>query len=116
MAENRNDNPQTWSLLGRFFHKINRLGEQNKLTWILGAVCVILIALNLTYSNKGHYSAENILGFYAVYGFIAFSFIIFAATALRALIKRPEDYYQNKAIDREEYPEAGTERINHDVD
>ncbi len=116
MADNHNDDPLSWSRLGRFFHWLNRMGETNRLTWALGVVCVLVILLNLTYSNKGHYGAENILGFYAFYGFVAFSFIIFAATALRGLIKRPEDYYGKKAIDRENYPKEGTERIDHDVD
>jgi len=116
MAKKTNDKPHTWSALARFFHWINRLGEQNKLTWVLGFLCGLVLLLNLTYSNKGHYGAENILGFYAGYGFIAFSFIIFAAKALRALIMRSEDYYADKAVDREGYPQTGTERINHHVD
>ncbi len=116
MAKRRDENPYEWTALARFFHKVNGLGEANKLTWLLGAVCVLVLLLNLTYSNKGHYDAENVLGFYALYGFVAFSFIIFAAKALRAIIKRPEDYYADKAIDREKYPKAGTERINHHVD
>lgn len=116
MANNHDDNPLEWSALARFFHWLNRLGEQNKLTWALGSVCVLVVLLNFTFSGKGHYSAEGIPGFYAVYGFVAFSFIIFAATALRAVIKRDEDYYANKSVDREEYPQEGTERIDHDVD
>ena len=116
MANNHNDDPLSWSRLARFFHWLNRLGETNRLTWVLGAVCVLVFLLNFTFSNKGHYDAETIPGFYALFGFVAFSFIIFAATALRALIKRPEDYYSKKAVDREEYPQAGTERIDHDVD
>jgi len=116
MASHQNDNQNKWNALARFFHWLSRLGEQNKLTWVLGIVCIVTILLNLTYSNKGHYGAENILGFYAAYGFIAFSFIIFAATALRAIIRRDETYYADKAIDSEEYPQTGTERIDHDVD
>ena len=113
MAANGKDNPLDWTALGRFFHWLNRLGEENKLTWVLGAVCVIVVLLNFTFSGKGHFSAEGIVGFYAIYGFVAFSFIIFAAKALRSLIKRDEDYYAEKAIDREEYPQDGTERIDH---
>ncbi len=116
MASGHNDNPQNWTVLARFFHWLNRLGERNTLTWGLGIVCVILLLLNFTFSGRGHYSAEGIIGFYAVFGFVAFSFIIFAAKALRAIIKRDEDYYANRAIDGEEYPQAGTERIDHHVD
>lgn len=113
MAKKQKDTPETWSALARFFHWLNRLGEENKLTWVLGAVCLVTLVLNLTFSGKGHYSAENIVGFYAAFGFISFSFIIFAAIILRVLIKRDENYYGNKAVDSEEYPEAGTERIDH---
>ena len=116
MATNHNDDPQNWTALARFFHWVNRLGEQNKLTWALGAVCVVLVLLNFTFAGKGHFSAENFVGFYAIYGFIAFSFIIFASKALREIIKRDEDFYANKSIDREEYPQDGTERFDHHVD
>lgn len=116
MSHNHDDNPHEWNALGRFFHWLNRLGEENKLTWVLGAVCLLVLALNFTFSGKGHYAAENIIGFYALYGFVSFSFIIFAVKVLRAIIKRPEDYYGDMSVDREEYPQAGTERIDHHVD
>ena len=108
-----NDDPRDYPALGRWMTWVDRPGSAKKLIWLLAIFCGATILANLTYSNKGHYSAENILGFYAVYGFVAFSFIIFAAKALRELIKRPEDYYGKRAIDREEYPEDQLERKDH---
>jgi hypothetical protein len=35
------------------------------------------------------------------------------AKGLRVLIKRPEDYYGNKAVDTEEYPEDQLDKREH---
>ena len=43
-------------------------------------------------------------GFYGVYGFFMFTALILVAKALRLFIKRPENYYGDKAIDTEDYP------------
>ena len=116
MAKNKQDNAQDWNALGRFFHWLNGLGESGRLTWVLGAACLIVLVLNLTFSNKGHFAGESYIGFYALFGFVAFAFIIFAAKILRVLIKQDEGFYGDKAIDSENYPQAGTERVDHHVD
>jgi hypothetical protein len=40
-----------------------------------------------------HYAVEHIPGFYGIFGFIAFVLIVRGGQALRLLIKRDEDYY-----------------------
>jgi len=47
------------------------------------------------------------------YGFIGFTGLILAAKTLRILIQRPENYYKEKAVDSEEYPEDQLERDDH---
>ena len=111
--KNYDKNPENYPALGRWMMWVEKPGSLKKIIRALIAVCVLCILLNFTYSGKGHYSAESIPGFYALYGFVAFTFIIFVAKFLRTIIMRPEDYYGKKAIDTEEWPEAELERKDH---
>jgi hypothetical protein len=43
-----------------------------------------------------------------------FTALILAAKTLRIFIKRPEDFYGEKAIDGESYPEEELEQVGHD--
>jgi hypothetical protein len=42
-----------------------------------------------------------------------FTALILAAKSLRFFIQRPEDYYGDSAIDREEYPPEQLEKVDH---
>ena len=49
---------------------------------------------NLSLEKRyGHFSIEKLPGFYAFYGFVMFSLIIFLATVLTYLLGRREDFY-----------------------
>ena len=41
----------------------------------------------------GEFEVEHFYGFFAVYGFISYVFLIFAAKILRKIVMRKEDYY-----------------------
>lgn len=43
-----------------------------------------------------HFSVERMGAFFAVYGFVAFSFIVLAGQHLRKLVGRKEDYYDER--------------------
>ena len=43
-----------------------------------------------------HFSVEGMGAFFAVYGFVAFSFIVLAGQHLRKLVGRKEDYYEER--------------------
>jgi len=58
-------------------------------------VCVALVAVDLFYAKHGHYDFENLIGFHALYGFVAFVFIILAGRHLRGFLMREEDYYDD---------------------
>jgi uncharacterized membrane protein len=77
----------------------------SRVFWILVVLCAVVFALGFTFEAHGHFEAEHIPGFYALYGFIMFTALILAARLLRVFIKRPEDYYGDKAVDAEPYPE-----------
>jgi hypothetical protein len=44
-----------------------------------------------------------------------FTALILAAKTLRIFIKRPENYYGDKAIDIEDYPADQLEKVDNDV-
>ena len=80
------------------------LGHKNSSRIIIGVLVVICIVLGLSdfiYHRHGHFDIEEFPGFFAIYGFIMFSFIIFGTTVLRFFTKRKEDYYGSKAVDSE---------------
>lgn len=70
-----------------------RRGNQNKVWYGMLAIAGILTASEFLYEHHPHFDIENIPEFFELFGFFAFVFIVFAGTALRKLIMRPEDYY-----------------------
>jgi hypothetical protein len=70
-----------------------RKENQNKLWYVLLAVAGILAVADFLYEHHPHFEIDKTPGFFALFGFFAFVFIVFAGTALRKLIMRPEDYY-----------------------
>jgi hypothetical protein len=56
------------------------------------ALVLVLVAENFVHMH-GEFGVEHFFGFYAVYGFISYVFLIFAAKLLRKIIMRKEDYY-----------------------
>jgi len=103
MAHTPKDDPSTYPALGRALTWIDRPGSANKIVVALVIVSVLFLAIDLTYSKYGDLAPQRVIGFYAFYGFISFSIVIFGSKALRRLIKRPEDYYGDKAVDTEPY-------------
>ncbi|MCP5087016.1 MAG: hypothetical protein GY952_09480 [Rhodobacteraceae bacterium] len=113
MAEHKTD-PNKLPTLGRLLLWVDKPGSANKIFWGLAVFCGILFLLDFTYEKHPHFDMEYVPGFYAIYGFVMFTLLILAAKGLRVLIKRPEDYYGDKAIDREDYPDDQIEKVNHD--
>ena len=72
------------------------------LIYFLVFICTALFLFDFFYSRYFHFEIEKVKGFYAIYGFLAFSIIIFGSKALRFFLRRPENYYGSKAIDGEE--------------
>ncbi|WP_300458964.1 hypothetical protein [Desulfobacula sp.] len=58
------------------------------------ALVMLLIAESFV-EMHGYFSVEHFYGFYAVYGFISYVLLIFAAKVLRKIIMRKEDYYDH---------------------
>lgn len=65
----------------------------NKLWYGLLAVGAVLVVAEFMYEHHPHFEIDGFPGFYMIFGFLAFVFIVFASKALRTLIMRDEDYY-----------------------
>ncbi len=57
----------------------------------------VLDLVGIGYHKHGHYDAEGWFGFYAVFGFIAYSFIVGAGWIWRSLVMRKENFYDGDA-------------------
>lgn len=109
------ETPDSYPVLGRMLLWVDKPGSATKIFWALAVVCGLLFLVDFTYEKHGHFDVENLPGFFGIYGFVMFTGLILAAKGLRTLIKRDEDFYGDKAIDREEYPEAGLGKVDHDA-
>ena len=104
MDLNKSDETSKFSPLGKTLSWFTKTKNANKLFLGLALLCFALFLVDFTYQKHGHFHIEEIPGFYGAYGFFMFTALILVAKALRLLIKRPENYYGDKAVDGEEYP------------
>ena len=65
----------------------------DRIFWVLVAVAVLLVAVDLGYEQHGHFDYETYSGFHAAFGFFAYLGIVGSARLLRMVVKREEDYY-----------------------
>ena len=77
---------------------IARPENTNTVFWLLVGTCVSLVVFDLFYHNfvhskHGYFIFEQAIGFHAIYGFVAFLFVVTVGTRLRTFLQRPEDYY-----------------------
>ena len=59
----------------------------------LVAACVILAGLDLVVHRHVSHPWEAMIGFYAVYGFVACVLLVLLAKEMRKVLIRKEDYY-----------------------
>ena len=71
-------------------------GERKRMPLIIKiflCCCVVLVVLDLVIPRKIHHPWENLFSFYAIYGFVACVLLVLAATQMRRVLMRSEDYY-----------------------
>ena len=68
-------------------------------TRFLLCIAIILAVLELFLHRHGVASIEDSFMFPAIFGFLAFMFIVQVGKWLRLMIMRPEDYYEGGASD-----------------
>ena len=57
------------------------------------SLCVVLLVLDFIIPRKVHHDAERLYFFYPAYGFVACVLLVLAATQMRRVLMRKEDYY-----------------------
>ena len=76
---------------------LQKLGKH--FTRFLLGTAIILAVLELFLHRHGVVSFEDIFMFPAIFGFLAFMFIVQVGKWLRLMIMRPEDYYEGGTSD-----------------
>ena len=87
-----------------FFEKKSRL---RAVLIAFMTLCGILFIIDFFVKRYTYFEVEGLYNFYSIYGFIMFSIIIFGSRVLRFLLGRPENFYDKKAVDSEDYPSKG---------
>ncbi len=76
-------------------HWLTRPATVRKL-WIGGgAVLLLTVLLQLLIPVKGYFGIDSWFGFGAGFGFLSCVLMVIAAKLLGAILKRPDDYYDD---------------------
>ncbi|MEO0981990.1 MAG: hypothetical protein AAFX03_04995 [Pseudomonadota bacterium] len=81
-------------------------GVGRMIFWGLAALSLVLILLDFGMSRHDKVETANATGFYGIYGFLAFAFVVLAGWPLGRLLRRDENYYG----DQDEPADGGRER------
>jgi hypothetical protein len=65
-----------------------------RVIYALYAICAVLVLLDFIVHRHITHEWEGLLGFYAIYGFSCYVFIVLGAKWLRTIVMRDEDYYE----------------------
>ncbi len=68
-------------------------GNVSKIYLGLWIACLLLIGADLLYHKHAEFWFEEVFGFFAIFGFASYAFIVLSAKQLRKVLKREEDYY-----------------------
>ncbi len=74
-------------------HIFDKRANVKHTLWILYAVCAVLLLIDFAIPRHVTHAWEGLLGFYAVYGFVACVILVLVAKEMRKLLMRKEDYY-----------------------
>jgi len=74
-------------------HWLDEPGNIRKIIYALVFINIVIVIAGPFVHIHGHFPIEEIPGFYAVFGFVAYCSIIAGAVMLRKIVKREEDYY-----------------------
>jgi len=88
----------------RYFEKASRL---RVVLFSFFLLCAVLFFVDFLIERHAYFEVEAYFNFYSIYGFVMFSIIIFGSRVLRFFLMRKENYYEEKAVDSEEYHEGG---------
>ena len=76
---------------------IARAENADKVWYGLVGLCAALFVADFVYhsghAKHGYFAFETAIGFHAVYGFVAFLFVVLTGKELRKVLMRDEDFY-----------------------
>ena len=118
MSHSESNSEGTWS--------IAKPENVDRVFYGLCSIAILLVVIDVCYmfymhSNghkgyvKGHFAFEDIMGFHATYGFIAFVVVVLSGTHLRKYLMRPLDYYTVPVETPHEDEHAHGEHHSHDA-
>ena len=73
-----------------FFDKPENI---KKMLNVFYVICGLLVVIDFIVHRHIYHSWENIPAFYAIYGFVGCSLLVFVAKWMRTFLMRKEDYY-----------------------
>ena len=73
-----------------FFDKPENISKMLKVFYV---ICALLVVADFIVHRHIYHSWENIPAFYAIYGFVGCSLLVFIAKWMRTFLMREEDYY-----------------------
>jgi len=73
-----------------FFDKPENISKMLKVFYV---ICALLVVADFLVHRHIYHSWENIPAFYAIYGFVGCSILVFVAKWMRTFLMRDEDYY-----------------------
>ena len=92
-ASGEGQTPPTASEPPGFF---DRPSTRRAIWIILITLCVGFALAGFVVDLHGYFPVESFGVFYAIFGFVSFSFIVLAGQHLRKILMRPEDYYDDR--------------------
>lgn len=79
--------------LARRFLFLDSPKFRGRVLYALGAAAILLALADLVVGRHAIFPFEGLAGFHAVFGFVAFAFVVLCGWPLRRLLGRREDYY-----------------------
>ena len=104
--KSKKTNNEDLTPIGRALTKLEQPDVIMNMIVGLAGLCGLLVIGDFFGLRYGKMDVESYFGFYAIFGFLAFAFIIFSTKVLKKLISRKEDYYSPNVVDAEPYPEG----------
>ncbi|MCF6292032.1 MAG: hypothetical protein L3J04_01420 [Robiginitomaculum sp.] len=68
---------------------------QRSFMWFIAVLAICFVLLDLLVYRKSYFALDGTLGFYAIFGFFAFTFVVMMGWPLRKLTGRKDDYYED---------------------
>ena len=76
-------------------HVFDHPRNVRRVIWALCIACVVVFFADPLVHRHVDHPWEVLFGFYGVYGFVACVLLVLIAKALRKILMRPEDYYDD---------------------